>query len=142
LPERQIRGPTALNREDTLNLLKTIAPDVILFADGCAISNQLAKSCARELSIPVIFSIGLAVEVQGAVARQIPDFQEIFEFAHSVVAVSRQNAEVLARHYPIGVVQLKVIHYGRLSGSSNRLTVRDGTRCVPRSASNRRKYCS
>jgi len=113
LPGRQIRGPAAVNREDTLRLLRAIAPDLILFSDGGALSNSLAKVCARELSIPMVFFIGLAREAEGARARRLPLFQEIFEVAHSVIAVSRHNAEVLAHHYPIGTAQLKIIRYGR-----------------------------
>jgi glycosyltransferase involved in cell wall biosynthesis/predicted O-methyltransferase YrrM len=114
LPERQIRGSAVLNEEHTLKLLKATAPDVLLFADGCAFSNLLAKACAIELGIPMVFSIGLVQEEHGAlVARKWPNFQRIFEAAHSVVAVSRHNAQALAQHYPIGTAQLKIIHYGR-----------------------------
>jgi glycosyltransferase involved in cell wall biosynthesis/predicted O-methyltransferase YrrM len=113
LPERQIRGPLVLAKEDTLNLLYAIKPDVILFADGSAISNLLVKECALELNIPMVFSIGIVLEQHIPVALQSPNFQKLNEAAQSVVTVCRHNAELLARHYPIGTARLKIIRYGR-----------------------------
>jgi glycosyltransferase involved in cell wall biosynthesis len=113
LPERQIRGPVVCTKEETLDLLNAIQADVILFADGSAISSLLAKECALQLNIPMIVSIGNVLGEHVVRAQQRPNFQKICEAAKGVVAVSRHNGELLAKHYPIGTAEVKVIHYGR-----------------------------
>lgn len=113
LPERQSRGPAITDEAATTALLGDLAPDVILFSDGSAISNLLAKKCASKLSVPMVFSVGIVLQQHAEIARQWPEFQKIYEAAHSVVVVSRHNAQLLSRFYPIGRCEPILIHYGR-----------------------------
>jgi glycosyltransferase involved in cell wall biosynthesis len=113
LPETGIYDVAIAYESSTVALFRDLAPDVVLFADSGPIASLLAKKCASDLSIPLVFSLGIVLEVGAAIAARWPGFQKIYEAAHSVVVVSRHNAQLLSTHYPIGSVEPKLIHYGR-----------------------------
>jgi glycosyltransferase involved in cell wall biosynthesis len=112
-PETGTHAVTIPYERSASTLLRDLAPDVILFADCGPIASLLAKKCASDLSIPMVFSLGIVLETGAPVASSWPGFQKIYEAAHSVVVVSRHNAQLLSRLYPIGSTELKLIHYGR-----------------------------
>jgi glycosyltransferase involved in cell wall biosynthesis/predicted O-methyltransferase YrrM len=113
LPETGIHAVTIGYEPSTTAVIRELAPDVVLFADGGPIASLLAKKCVSDLSIPMVFSLGIVLEVGATYAVRWPGFQKIYEAAHSVVTVSRHNAQLLSRLYPIGSVEPKLIHYGR-----------------------------
>ncbi len=95
-------------------------PDLILFSDGCPLSNFAAKQVAIDLGIPFLTVIGF---VAPSLTHHFPDAAEptpilsrlaqYFERAKAVVAVSHNNLELLRRLFHLPSHQGQVIHYGR-----------------------------
>ncbi len=89
-------------------------PDLVLFSDCCPLSNLAARQAAMTHGIPYVVVVGfvgayLAKNFSnrlGALARQHAQ-------ARAVVAVSRENLQLLHGLFGTPAAQGEVIHYGR-----------------------------
>jgi glycosyltransferase involved in cell wall biosynthesis/predicted O-methyltransferase YrrM len=89
-------------------------PDLIVFSDGCPVSLLAAKRATLELGVPFVTVEGLVDErLAGRFAAHLPEIAAAFGCAREVVAVSRQNLQLLHRHFGLAVGRGRVIHYGR-----------------------------
>jgi glycosyltransferase involved in cell wall biosynthesis/predicted O-methyltransferase YrrM len=95
-------------------------PDLILFSDGCPLSNFAAKQVAIALEIPLIVVIGfVAPKLSHHFSDEIDTvpilarLETYYDQAKAVIAVSQNNLELLRRFYHLPAHQGQVIHYGR-----------------------------
>lgn len=113
LPEHRIRGYDITTPGSTTALVREIAPDIVLFSDGSAISNLVAKAAITNLGLPMLFSIGIVLEQHVSRARVNPNFSTVYGAAREVICVSQHNRQLLKQAYPIGNIEPRLIHYGR-----------------------------
>lgn len=107
-------GRTLTNADEARSIFKQFQPDLILFSDGCPISNFAAKQAAIALEIPFFVVVGFVT----------PDFAKTFDFclpalaehyakAKAIVAVSQENLHLLHLHFRLPIDRGEVIYYGR-----------------------------
>jgi glycosyltransferase involved in cell wall biosynthesis len=106
------RGLTDL--DTPRKLFSRIEPDLVVFSDGCPLSNLAAREVARTAQIPFVCVVGFVAEY---LARQFPTCLPIlarhYRAAAAIVAVSRHNLDQLRRHYGLPRGRGQIIHYGR-----------------------------
>ncbi len=107
---------TTLARE----VLEAQRPDLILFSDGCPLSNFAAKQVAIALKIPFLMVIGfVAPSLSHHFSAEVdptPVLQQIrttFEQARAVVAVSQNNLDLLRTLFQLPPERGQVIYCGR-----------------------------
>lgn len=117
--------------------LQTYQPDLILFSDGCPLSNFAAKQVAIEQQIPFLIVVGFVAPNLSyhfpTTVDPAPVLQRLatyFEQAKAVVAVSQHNLDLLRSVFHLPAHQGEVIHYGRPPQyfEPRRATVRDRLR--------------
>ena len=97
-------------------ILSENRPDLVIFADGCPLSNLTAKQAAGRLGIPYMIAVHC---VTPAWAEQfwpyLSKLPPVFERARAVVAVSTENLELLHRLFGLAAGRGKVVYNGRPS---------------------------
>jgi glycosyltransferase involved in cell wall biosynthesis/predicted O-methyltransferase YrrM len=102
------------NPEEPMAFFRKNRPDLIIFSDGCPLSNLAAKDVAVALGIPFVMVQGyVAVEHCFFPPQLASKLRQYNRAAHDVVAVSHENLALLHRHFYLPHDQGKVIHYGR-----------------------------
>jgi glycosyltransferase involved in cell wall biosynthesis len=103
-----------VDTETAERILDEVRPDLVIFSDGCPLSNFAARQVALTRSVPFLCVVGFVAEY---LARQfpacIPVLARHYAGARAVVAVSEQNLGLLRRHFGLGPARGRVIHYGR-----------------------------
>ena len=97
-------------------VLRSARPDIVIFTNCAPVSQVAATIAAAEQAIPFVI-------VEGYVPRPGPlspqqawmlHFQRLlYERAKAVIAVSRDNLDLLRAHYGLHARKGEVIHYGR-----------------------------
>jgi glycosyltransferase involved in cell wall biosynthesis/predicted O-methyltransferase YrrM len=105
---------------DAQAALQTYQPDLILFSDGCPLSNFAAKQVAIDQQMPFLIVVGF---VAPNLSQHFPTGIDpapvlhrlaiYFEQAKAVVAVSQNNLDLLRSLFHLPTHQGEVIHYGR-----------------------------
>ena len=94
-------------------VLTAAQPDLVIFGDGCPLSNLVAKQVASQWAIPYIVLIHC---VHSAWAEQFSAYlhhlSDVYRQARMVVAVSHQNLELLHDLFGLAKHQGLVIHNG------------------------------
>ncbi|MDX2243333.1 MAG: glycosyltransferase [Leptolyngbyaceae cyanobacterium bins.302] len=111
---------TFTDTTDAQAALQQYQPDLIVFSDGCPLSNFAAKQVAIELQIPFVIVVGF---VAPNLSHHFPEgvnpapiltrLAGYFDRAKAVVAVSQNNLELLRSLFHLPAHQGQVIHYGR-----------------------------
>ncbi len=117
--------------EEAANIFKQFQPDLILFSDGCPVSNFAAKQVALQLGIPYLMVIGFAEpEMADTFDFCLPALKQQFAYAKAVVLVSQENLSLLHQHFGLDANQGQVILNGRPDRyfAPPDLTVRDRLR--------------
>lgn len=95
-------------------LFRQLRPDLVVFSDGCPLSNFAARQVACARRVPFLCVVGFVAEY---LARQFPACLPLlarhYASAREVVAVSRENLDLLRRAFGLGPHRGRVIHYGR-----------------------------
>lgn len=113
---RQDADRTANNLQDAEQAYAAIRPDVLVFANCDPASHIAAKRVAIGQGIPFIIVEGYAYVVQEpapAYARCIQIAAEHYRQAKAVIAVSRDNLDLLHTYFGLPPGKGEVIHYGR-----------------------------
>ncbi len=102
--------------EAAASVLRSAQPDIVVFTNCAPVSQVAATIAAAELGIPYVI-------VEGFVAPPGPLFPHqawmlhyqrlLYEKARAVIAVSRENLDLLRAHYGLHLRKGEVIHYGR-----------------------------
>jgi glycosyltransferase involved in cell wall biosynthesis/predicted O-methyltransferase YrrM len=102
--------------ETAASVLRSARPDIVVFTNCAPVSQVAATIAAAELGIPYVI-------VEGFVAPPGPlsphqawmlHYQRLlYQKARAVVAVSRENLDLLRAHYGLHPRKGEVIHYGR-----------------------------
>ncbi|HEY9644558.1 MAG TPA: TylF/MycF/NovP-related O-methyltransferase [Coleofasciculaceae cyanobacterium] len=114
--------------EEAQQILGRSRPDLILFSDGCPVSNLAAKQAALQLGIPYLVVVGFVdPELADRFAFCLADLERQYAQAKTVVAVSQENLEQLRQQFRLSPQQGQVILYGRpdLYFAPRNLAVRD-----------------
>ncbi len=89
-------------------------PDLIIFADGCPLSNLAAKEAAREIGIPYMIIVHcVTYEWARFFAPQLHRLPAIYQKAQEVIAVSKDNLNLLQNLFGLPQGQGMVVHNGR-----------------------------
>jgi len=89
-------------------------PDLIVFSDCCPVSNMAARDAAIQAGIPYVVVVGfvgayLADRFKSVLGRLALQYSR----ARAVVAVSKENLELLHNRFGLPAQAGQVIHYGR-----------------------------
>jgi glycosyltransferase involved in cell wall biosynthesis/predicted O-methyltransferase YrrM len=105
---------TLTNVDEAARIFLQAQPDLILFSDGCPVSNFAAKQAARRLGIAYLVVVGF-VDPDLATRFEVclPDLAHQYSQAKAVVAVSQENLELLHQFFHLPPDQGQVIYYGR-----------------------------
>ncbi|HEX2860638.1 MAG TPA: glycosyltransferase, partial [Lacunisphaera sp.] len=95
-------------------ILEAARPDLIVFSDCCPVSNMAAREVALQLGIPYVVVVGfvgsyLADRFKLVLGRLALHYAH----ARAVVAVSRENLDLLHNRFGLPAQKGQVIHYGR-----------------------------
>ncbi len=89
-------------------------PDLVIFSGGAPFSNLKAKEIAVRLQIPFVVVVHcVAVEWCEQFAPYLDRLSEVFRHAEAVVAVSKNNLELMHRVFRLPTDKGQVIHNGR-----------------------------
>ena len=95
-------------------------PDLILFSDCCPLSNFAAKEVALQLGIPYVIVLGFVAPYlverfgEGADGEYyLGMLERQYRRAREVIAVCRENLELLYKLFRLPSDKGRVIHYGR-----------------------------
>jgi glycosyltransferase involved in cell wall biosynthesis len=91
-------------------------PDVVVFANCDPFSNLAAKTVAVKRGIPFVVVENYVfppVHIPDHLARFLPDLEEHYQRAKTVIAVCQHNLELLRRGFRLPCTKGQVIHYGR-----------------------------
>lgn len=108
-----------------------VEPDLVIFSDCCPVSNIAARQAAIRLRIPYIVVVGfvakyLADRFKGCLGLLAKQYAN----AKAVIAVSKDNLDILHQDFGIPADVGMVIHYGRpapffeMPSSDNRRSLR------------------
>jgi glycosyltransferase involved in cell wall biosynthesis len=96
------------------NLFQQLGPDLILFSNGCPVSNFAAKEAAVRLGVPfVVIENSSADYLVARFAKYAPDLASHYANARAVIAVSKQTLQMLRRHFGLPAAVGEVIYGGR-----------------------------
>jgi glycosyltransferase involved in cell wall biosynthesis len=105
---------TLTDSEEAIAIFRRTQPDLILFSDGCPVSNFAAKQAALQLGIPYAIGIGFVdPELAETFATYLPPLAEQYAQAKAVIAVSRENLQLLHQYFNLLASHGEVIHNGR-----------------------------
>jgi glycosyltransferase involved in cell wall biosynthesis len=105
---------TLTDTVDAIRVFRSNRPDLILFSDCCPFSNLAARQVALRLGIPYVVVVGF---VGAYLARNLDQYLPLLARQHaaarSVVAVSRENLQLLVNCFRLPAGRGEIIHYGR-----------------------------
>jgi glycosyltransferase involved in cell wall biosynthesis/predicted O-methyltransferase YrrM len=102
------------NAADAAARFEQTRPDLILFSDGCPVSNFAAKQAAMQLQIAYLVVVGFVADyLAEEFAFCLDALTQQYEQARSVIAVSQENLHLLRTRFNLPVDRGQVIHYGR-----------------------------
>lgn len=102
------------NLSEAQSIFSIAKPDLIIFSDGCPLSNLAAKQVAIQLKIPYIVIVHCVTPSWARwFAPYLPKLPEIYRQAQAVVSVSEENIELLRSHFGLQENKGLVIHNGR-----------------------------
>ena len=91
-----------------------LSPEIVLFGDGFPFSSLAAKQTAGALKIPYVSLVHVVHPKWGEeFGSFLPVLREVFARASQVVAVSKNNLELLREHFGLSASHGIVIHNGR-----------------------------
>jgi glycosyltransferase involved in cell wall biosynthesis len=91
-----------------------VRPDLIIFSDCSPLSNLAARHAAMQRGIPFIVVVGfVGTYLAERFAKCLGVLAAHYRAARAVVAVSRENLELLRTHFGLPSGKGQVIHYGR-----------------------------
>ena len=105
---------TLINPKDAQEIFTQIKPDLILFSDSCPLSNFAAKQVAIDLKISYIIINHFAAPYLAERFEKYLDTLSIFYTqSQAVIAVSRDNLEILHSLFKLPQNRGKLIYNGR-----------------------------
>jgi glycosyltransferase involved in cell wall biosynthesis len=105
---------TVTDSAGAYQVLAACRPDLVIFSNGCPVSNFAARTVAGALGLPFVVVENfaapfLAERFAGLLAALAGQYAR----ARAVIAVSQENLDVLRRYYRLPPEQGQVIYYGR-----------------------------
>ena len=95
-------------------ILTSVSPDLVIFGDGCPLSNLTAKLVAIRLGIPYIALVHCVTPVWAKhFAPYLEKLVAAYEYAATVVTVSQENLDVLCRWFGLPSQKGQVVYNGR-----------------------------
>ena len=105
---------TLTNAAEAIAIFRRTQPNLILFSDGCPVSNFAAKQAALQLGIPYAIGIGFVdPELAKIFTAYLSTLAEQYAHAKAVIAVSQENLRLLHQYFHLSTDQGEVIHNGR-----------------------------
>lgn len=97
-----------------MELFAALQPDLVVFSDCSPFSNFAAREVALQTGLPYLSVIGfVGAYLAERFARLVPALSAQYAAARAVVAVSRENLDLLRARFGLGADQGVVVHYGR-----------------------------
>jgi glycosyltransferase involved in cell wall biosynthesis len=95
-------------------IYERVKPDLIIFGDGCPVSNLTAKQVAVQLGIPYIVIVHLVVaDWAKQFAAHVHKLPDLYKRAEAVITVSQESLRLLRRMFGLADDQGQVIYNGR-----------------------------
>jgi glycosyltransferase involved in cell wall biosynthesis/predicted O-methyltransferase YrrM len=107
---------TMTKETDAAEAFAAVKPDVVVFADCDPFSHIAAKKAAEAGGYPFVIVenyVWSHPKLPRKIAQFLPDVATSFERAKAVVAVSRNNLDLLHHKFGLPPDKGQVIHYGR-----------------------------
>lgn len=107
--------PRALNDyTEPQEIFASVSPDLVIFGDGCPLSNLTAKKVALGLGIPYIPLVHCVTPAwANHFARHLEKLAVAYEHAATVIAVSQENLDILHQRFGLPPQKGRVIYNGR-----------------------------
>lgn len=103
-----------VDRADAKRLFGCAKPDFVIFSDCCPLSNIAARQEAIERGIPFLVVVGFVAKYLAERFKVcLPVLAKQYASARQVVAVSRENLDLLTNSFGLPDGKGLVIHYGR-----------------------------
>lgn len=119
LEEDNIYHPTKpvrafVNKTEAARIFSKSKPKLIIFSDGCPLSNLAAKQVAIEQKIPfIIINQCVSSDWAKLFSPYLHHLPSIYPQAKAVIAVSQANLDLLHQLFNLPQNQGQVIYYGR-----------------------------
>lgn len=105
--------PSLSNTDEGHSVLGRIRPDLVLFCDGCPVSNLGAKQAAKDLGIPFAALVHCATREWAAFfSKYLPTLRTLYHSARQVIAVSHDNLTLLRDCFGLPPHLGTVVHNG------------------------------
>jgi glycosyltransferase involved in cell wall biosynthesis len=106
-------SPSLCDPAEGQSLLREVHPDLVLFCDGCPVSNLGAKRAARDLGLPSIALVHCVTRDWASVfSRHLTTLGALYRSARQVISVSQDNLELLRECFGLPAERGMVIHNG------------------------------
>jgi glycosyltransferase involved in cell wall biosynthesis len=100
--------------DDARRILGQHHPDIVVFSNGCPLSNLAAQRAALEAGLPFVVVEGFAdASLAQRFADHLDELARHYQHARAVVAVSEHNLRVLRESFRLPPDKGQVIRYGR-----------------------------
>ena len=110
-PTKQVRA--FVNHTEAQRIFEIVNPDLIIFNDGCAVSNLAAKQVASNMKIPFIMITHVVTSIIARVFKpylhQLPD---IYQKSQAIITVCNNNKLLLRKFFNLPDNIGKVIYNG------------------------------
>lgn len=105
---------TVTSEQEPRAIFAHAKPDLIFFSDSCPASNLAAKRVALEQGIPYVNRVGFVAPYLAKNFKSYLSFiSEFYRKAHEVVAVSKENIDLLRCHFGLLPAQGRLIYTGK-----------------------------
>lgn len=102
------------NHNEAEQVFKTAQPDLIIFSNGCPVSNLAAKQVAARLKIPYVVVVHcVTANWAKKFAAHLSKLPDIYRQAEAVIAVSQENLDLLRRLFGLPNSIGQVVYNGR-----------------------------
>jgi glycosyltransferase involved in cell wall biosynthesis len=96
------------------HIFEAAKPDLIVFSDCCPVSNMAARDAALQMGIPYVVVVGFVGSYLADRFKQVLGRLALhYARARAVVAVSKENLDLLHNRFGLPAQTGQVIHYGR-----------------------------
>jgi glycosyltransferase involved in cell wall biosynthesis len=101
------------NGSEAERVLASTKPDLIIFSDGCPVSNLAAKQVAGRMEIPYLVIVHCVTPSWAkSFSKYLETLRDAYQKAAGVIAVSKENLSLLRQLFQLPTHQGEVIHNG------------------------------
>lgn len=106
-------SPSLWNEQEGEAVIAHAKPDLVLFCDGCPVSNLGAKRAARELGLPFMVLVHCVTrEWSSLFSDHLSTLGMLYRSALDIIAVSQENLTLLRECFGLPSHMGRVIHNG------------------------------